>query len=244
VAIYATAGAKVYIGTTASVDFTSYTTALASFVADTYTEIKPSETLGDFGDSATDVKFLGIGDSRAQHLKGSQDGGIQTRTFGFDATDPGQIATKAAYASPNDYNHKIVFNDAPSVRSATATVTIASPGVVTWTANGLALNAAVSFATTGALPTGLVAATTYYVKSILTADTFTLSATSGGTVINTTGTQSGVHTISTVPSATTVYWRGKVMAFKRMLGTGPDNVIKLSADVSINTTQIEVPAIE
>lgn len=243
-AIYATAGARVYIGTTASVDFTSSTTALASFVADSYTEIKPSETLGDFGDTSTDVKFLGIGDSRAQHLKGSKDGGMQTRTFGFDATDPGQIALKAAYASPNDYNHKITFNDTPTVRSATATITIASPGVVTWTANGLALNAAISFATTGALPTGLVAATTYYVKAILTADTFTLSATAGGTVINTSGTQSGVHTISTVPSATTVYWRGKVMKFARVLGSGPDNVIKLSADVSINTDQIEVPAAE
>jgi len=242
--IYATAGSKVYLGTTAAIDFTSYATALAGFAADSYTEIKPSETIGDFGDTFTDVKFLGVGDSRAQHLKGSKDGGVQQRTFGFDATDPGQIATKAAFASPNDYNHKIVFNDTPSVRSSTATITIATPGVVTWTANGLALNAAVSFATTGALPTGLTAATTYYVKSILTADTFTLSATAGGSVINTTGTQSGVHTISTVPSPTTVYWRGKVMAFKRILGTGPDNVIKLSADVSLNTDQIEVPAAE
>lgn len=243
-AIYATAGAKVYLGTTAAIDFTSYATAVAAFAADTYVEIKPSETIGDFGDTTTDVKFLGVGDSRAQHIKGSKDGGTQQRTFGFDATDPGQIATKVAYLSPNDYNHKIVFNDAPSVRSAVATISIATPGVVTWTGHGLAVGAAVSFATTGSLPTGLTAATTYYVKTVSDANTFTLAATVGGTAIVTSSTQSGVHTISTVPSATTVYWRGKVMAFKRILGSGPDNVIKLQADVGINTDQIEVPAAE
>ena len=73
------------------------------------------------------------------------------------------------------------------------TVSIASPGVVTWNAHGLAANTAVVFTTTGALPTGLVAGTTYYVTSPTT-NTFQLSATSGGTAINTTGSQSGVHT--------------------------------------------------
>lgn len=79
-------------------------------------------------------------------------------------------------------------------KSATVTITIASPGVVTWTAHGLTANTAVQFTTTGALPTGLTAGTTYFVKTVLNANTFTLSATKGGTVINTSGTQSGVHT--------------------------------------------------
>jgi len=82
-------------------------------------------------------------------------------------------------------------------RPNTFTVTIASPGVFTKVAHGLALNGPVSLETTGALPTGLLADTQYYVKTMPTADTFTLSATPGGSVINTTGSQSGVHTYGT-----------------------------------------------
>ncbi|TGU44633.1 hypothetical protein EN788_22210 [Mesorhizobium sp. M2D.F.Ca.ET.145.01.1.1] len=243
-AIFATAGAKFYLGTTLAVDFTTYSSALANFAADTYVEVKPMETIGDFGDTSTDVKFLGIGDSRARHLKGSSDAGVQQLIAGFDATDLGQIAVKAAKASPQDFNAKILFNDAPVARSATVTITIASPGVVTWTGHGLAANAAVVLTTTGALPTGLTASTTYYVKTVIDANTFTLSATAGGSVINTTGTQSGVHTLTTVPSGTIAYYRGKVMAFKRVTGTGPDNVIKLQFDFGINSDIIEVPAAE
>jgi hypothetical protein len=45
------------------------------------------------------------------------------------------------------------------------------------------------------LPTGLLPGVTYYTK-YLTAATFNLAATSGGVAINTSGTQSGVHSIS------------------------------------------------
>jgi len=75
-----------------------------------------------------------------------------------------------------------------------ATVTIATPGVVTLTGHGFIANQPVFFQTTGALPTGLSVDTAYYVISTgLTADAFQLSLTSGGAAINTTGTQSGVH---------------------------------------------------
>ena len=84
----------------------------------------------------------------------------------------------------------------PNVTLGTATVTIATPAVVTFTAHGLTLNDSVQFTTTGALPTGLVVSTTYFVISAgLTANAFQVSATFGGTAINTTGTQSGVHTL-------------------------------------------------
>jgi len=76
------------------------------------------------------------------------------------------------------------------------TVTIATPGVVTYVAHGMVANDAFEFATTGALPTGITAGTTYYVSATgLTADTFQFSATAGGASINTTGSQSGVHTL-------------------------------------------------
>jgi hypothetical protein len=76
---------------------------------------------------------------------------------------------------------------------APVTITIASPGVLTATAHGLTVGDPVVLATTGALPTGLTAGTTYYVQSVPTANSFTLAATNGGAVINTSGTQSGTH---------------------------------------------------
>lgn len=77
--------------------------------------------------------------------------------------------------------------------STTVTISIASPGVITWTAHGLSNGDTVTFTTTGALPTGLTAGTTYYVINAAT-DTFQVASTSGGTAINTSGTQSGTHT--------------------------------------------------
>lgn len=80
----------------------------------------------------------------------------------------------------------------------TFTVTIASPAVVSATAHGFTTNDRVIFTTTGALPTGLVAGKVYYIISTgLTADAFQLAATLGGAAINTSGSQSGIHSFLT-----------------------------------------------
>ncbi len=75
-----------------------------------------------------------------------------------------------------------------------ATITIAAPGVVTTTLNLLDLTP-ITFQTTEALPTGLLPGVTYYTR-YLTLTTFNLSATPTGALITTSGTQSGVHSIS------------------------------------------------
>ena len=80
-----------------------------------------------------------------------------------------------------------------SVPSATVTMTIASPCVVTWTAHGLPNGTSVQLTTTGSLPTGLATGVTYYVKNATT-NSFELATTPSGSSINTTGTQSGTHT--------------------------------------------------
>jgi microcystin-dependent protein len=77
--------------------------------------------------------------------------------------------------------------------SATVTITIASPGVVTWTAHPLQNGDPVRFSTTGALPTGLGTGITYFVVNATT-NTFQVAATRGGAAINTSGSQSGTHT--------------------------------------------------
>lgn len=82
--------------------------------------------------------------------------------------------------------------------SGTVTITIATPGVVTMNAHGFVTGQKVQLTTTGALPTGLSANTTYFVRVIDT-NTFNLSTSlanaCAGTYIATSGTQSGVHTL-------------------------------------------------
>lgn len=75
----------------------------------------------------------------------------------------------------------------------TVTITIASPGVITMTGHTLQNSDIVVLTTTGALPTGYTAGTSYYVVNAAT-NTFQLSATAGGAAINTSGSQSGTHT--------------------------------------------------
>lgn len=78
----------------------------------------------------------------------------------------------------------------------TVTITIASPGVITWRSHNLTSDSVVKFTTSGALPTGLATGTAYYVIPV-TANTFqvcTIAGGKNGTPINTSGTQSGTHT--------------------------------------------------
>lgn len=72
------------------------------------------------------------------------------------------------------------------------TLTIASPCVITWPGAAPAADTPFQLSTTGALPTGLTAGTTYYVKSP-SGSTSNVAATAGGANINTSGSQSGVH---------------------------------------------------
>lgn len=75
------------------------------------------------------------------------------------------------------------------------TVTIASPGVFTCTGHGFYEGMPLVFSTTGALPTGLTAGTVYFVIAAgLTANAFQVSTSVGGAAVNTSGSQSGVHT--------------------------------------------------
>lgn len=103
-----------------------------------------------------------------------------------------RIRAKGTYLQSYDTGTGLWTN----LGSGTVTMTIASPAVVSQTAHGLKSGTKISFTTTGALPTGVVAGTTYYVIATgLTADAFQFSATLGGSAVDTSGSQSGVHTL-------------------------------------------------
>jgi len=118
----------------------------------------------------------------------------------FSLTDylycDGSAVSRSTYSS---------LHSAMPKSSATVTMTIASPCVVTWTSNELTTGSQIQFSTTGALPTGITAGTIYFVRVVSGGSTFNLftsltaamnlESTSG--IVNTSGSQSGVHTATT-----------------------------------------------
>lgn len=105
----------------------------------------------------------------------------------------GTAQTRSTYTS--------LFNAlVPSL--GTATITIASPGVVTLSGHLFSTGDSFYFTTTGALPTNLSANTLYYARYVSTS-TFNVSTTRAnafaGTVVVTAGSQSGVHTVMACP---------------------------------------------
>lgn len=122
----------------------------------------------------------------------------------------------------------------------TATITIASPGVVTATGHGLVAGDKIHFTTTGGLPSGISTNTDYYVLATsLTSDTFKLALSPAGTAVVTTGSQNGTHTVYKSPwgkgDGSTTFsvpdFRGK-----NVMGLGATNNITLSFEAgAVNT---------
>jgi hypothetical protein len=83
--------------------------------------------------------------------------------------------------------------------TATVTMTLANPCVVSWTAHGLQEGAPVIFTTTGALPSAITSGTVYYVGNTPGTNSFNISTSvanaAAGTFISTAAeSQSGTHT--------------------------------------------------
>lgn len=238
--VYATNGAKLFIGGTKSQQSADY--VVGDFSSQSWVEIKEVENMGKVGDTSESVDFTAVGDARKRIQKGARSAGTMEVICGIDPADAGQIAAIAAEKTIFDYAFKIQYNDAPPVETSVVTISIASPGVVTWAAHGRAAGDAVKFSTTGALPTGLTAGTTYYVlASGLTSGAFQVAATPGGSAIVTSGTQSGVHTALTVPAPSQRLFIAKVMSQSEQLDAA-NNVMKLNLSLAVNSNVVRVDA--
>lgn len=144
-----------------------------------------------------------------------------TKTFRFSGTDlaatsigntitPGQTGgivgtTTNNNAAAGSVGQFITASCPGPTTTATITVTIASPGVVTWTSHPFSGTAPrfdacpVVFTTSGALPTGITASTNYWViPTTISGNNFSIATSVAnaiaGTAINTSGTQSGTQT--------------------------------------------------
>lgn len=84
--------------------------------------------------------------------------------------------------------------------SQVCTISLASPGVVTLASHGLIAGDAIKFESTGLLPTGITEGNHYFVKTVLSPNTFTITreAIPGSIPIDTSGTQSGVHSVGKI----------------------------------------------
>ncbi len=104
------------------------------------------------------------------------------------------------YAPNGSYSYNNYLpdaGDAAAMCGNTFTVTRASPAVFTRANHGLSAGDQVIFSTTGSMYGGLSKTTRYYVISAgLTANTFRVSTSSGGSAVNTSGSQSGTHFIA------------------------------------------------
>ncbi|MGO8422262.1 hypothetical protein ACC807_11045 [Rhizobium ruizarguesonis] len=236
--LYPVAGAKIYIGPAVNSVPDDADVDVTDFASVTWTELKGWQTMGAIGDAATLISEDVISSGRTLKAKGTRNAGSMQNNFIIMPNDPGQIALIAAENTDFNYPFKLAFDDAPPPKVSVVTMTIASPGVISWTAHGLAAGTAIKFSTTGALPTGLTAGTTYYVVNPAT-DAFSVAATPGGSAIATTGTQSGVHTATTVPSGTVKYFYGIVMTAQEN-GGGANTARLLQGNVEINSPVITV----
>jgi hypothetical protein len=117
---------------------------------------------------------------------------MMQNVFVPDYADAGQNAFRIAQASCKPYAFKIEW-DADCGAEAEVTISNDTPGVVTWTAHGLANGTPIVFSTTGTLPTGLLPGVTYYVVE-QTTNAFEVAATPGGASIDTTSAGTGTHT--------------------------------------------------
>lgn len=158
-----------------------------------------TSTVAAGGGTVYAVSTIDVGPEIATALVGWGAGGWNTGTWGngTSSTEPIRIWNQANFGQDLIYGPRgggiYYWNATIGTIPKTFTVTIAVPGVVTSTIS-LPINTAITLTTTGALPTGLLVGTIYYV--LTTGTTFSLALTVGGAAITTSGSQSGVHSIS------------------------------------------------
>jgi hypothetical protein len=158
-----------------------------------------TSTVAAGGGTVYAVSTIDVGPEIATALVGWGAGGWGTGTWnnGTSSTEAIRIWNQANFGQDLIYGPRgggiYYWNATIGTLPKTFTVTIATPGVVTSTIS-LPINTAITLTTTGALPTGLLVGTIYYV--LTTGTTFSLALTVGGAAINTSGSQSGVHSIS------------------------------------------------
>lgn len=127
--IFATAGAKLYIGAAIASKGSDF--IASDFTSQTWTEIKKLESIGTFGDATEEVAFDTLESRRTERVKGQRSAGSLEVVCAIDYADAGQLAAIAAERTDDNYAVRIVFNDAPTGGTPSERMFIAMVGGAT-----------------------------------------------------------------------------------------------------------------
>lgn len=197
--LYPVSGSKLFIGGRVTA---KGTVTAADFAGQTWTEIDGWANAGSIGDTQGVGEQALINQKRVRKFKTVLNAGTLENQFVPIALDPGQVKFKQAIESCQPYAFKIEWS-ADCAPFEEVSISVASPGVVTWNGHGLAAGQPIVFSNDGGtLPTGLTAGTVHYVLAAgLTANSFTVGATADaatGVAVTAAGTGT---TIATAPPA-------------------------------------------
>jgi hypothetical protein len=177
-----------------------YQLTYASATTYTITAASSASSNATGGGTVYAVYQINVGPAYAVPLVGWGAGAWGSGTWGIGTTsnDAMRLWSQSNFGEDLIYGPRggpIYYWDAGiGYQASTITMTIATPCVVSSTTILPDLTAIV-LQTTGALPTGLLVGTIYYTRYV-SSTTFNLSLTPTGALINTTGSQSGTHSIS------------------------------------------------
>lgn len=239
--LVAVAGSKKFIGTRVAA---KATVTIADFAAQQteWLEIDGWISAGSVGDTQNLISQDFINSGRTRQIKGTRIGGTMENTFAPDANDPGQKRFLQAIDECTPYAFKVEWGAGCAIEGV-VTVSVADPAVVTMAGgHGLEAGAPVTFtATGGTLPTGLTADTVYYVLAAgLTATTFSVSATPGGTAIEVTaaGTATSI-TATAQPVGQTDLFYGLALPGARQGGEANTALLR-TWSIAIDSNVVEV----
>lgn len=167
-------------------------------------EIKGLFSVGELGGDQAINEYELINSDWVAKSKGVRNGGSMSNVFIPLHLDPGQSKFRDAIEDKCRQYAFRVERGADCTPESEVTITVGDPGVVTWTDHGFVAGQPVMFTSDDTLPTGLTAGVVYYVLAAgLTTDEFSVSATPGGTAVETTGAGTGTHTGTAPPAGMT-----------------------------------------
>ena len=235
--LYPVSGSKIYIGGVVSA---KGEVTQSDFTGASWTEIGGWANAGEIGDVQEIGEQALLNERRVRKFKTSLNSGQMDNQFVPMALDAGQIKFKTAISSCQPYQFKIEWG-ADCSPSSTVTISVASPGVVTWEGHGFVAGQPIvlSASSGGSLPTGLAEDTIYYVVNSITTDTFSLAATVGGTAIVTTGSSTGTITASAPPVGMTDFFYGLAMPGPRS-GGGASDIHLRTWSIAVDSNIVEV----
>ncbi|WP_311271039.1 hypothetical protein [Sphingobium sp. WCS2017Hpa-17] len=241
--LYKIGGSKIFIGTRVALP-TDLIVELADFVPQEpeWLPINGWTNAGALGDAREAITQNFIDADRTLTIGGTMNSAEMPNVFAPLPNDPGQIRLLQAMAGCANYAFKVEWG-AGCVSESVVTISVASPGVITWPGgHALEPNSPVVFTpNSGTLPTGLVAGTVYYVREAgLTPTTFTVSASPGGAAIATTAAGTATTITATAsPAGQTDLFYG--LAMSRVKNGGEANTAQmLNASIKPNTNIIEI----